>query len=131
MSMQDPIADMLTGIRNAQASAKPFVEMRSSKQRAAIAKVLAEEGYIASYAVTEKEGWPRLCMQLKYYMDKPVVDMIKRVSRPGLRVYKSHDEIPKPAGGFGIAVISTSKGIMSSRSAKAQRLGGEVICIVS
>ena len=130
MSMQDPIADMLVRIKNAQASVKSIVEMPSSKQKIAIAKVLQEEGYISGYEEIEKAGHRILAVSLKYYEGKPVIVLLKRVSRPGLRVYRNKQSLPK-VDGFGIAVVSTSQGIMSDRSARRAKLGGEVICIVS
>lgn len=129
MSMNDPIADMLTRIRNGHMSKKHDVSMPSSKVKVAIAKILKEEGYIADFSVSE-DAKPVLNVVLKYYLGKPVIDKIQRVSRPGLRVYKSKDDLPKVIGGLGIAVISTSKGIMSDRTARASGQGGEVICIV-
>lgn len=131
MSTVDSIADMLTRIRNAQSAKKEHVSMPSSKQKANIAKVLAEEGYVSSYSVETKDNKATLIIVLKYYQNKPVIDHIKRVSRPGLRIYKSCQEIPLVTGGLGIAVVSTSKGIMSDKNARAQNQGGEIICIVS
>ena len=129
MTMQDPIADMLTRIRNGQRAEKNTVEMPSSKVKEAIAKVLVEEGYISGYEVSEGVH-PQLAVELKYYEGKPVIEMIKRESRPGLRMYKKKTELPSVNGGLGIAVVSTSKGIMTDRRAREADLGGEVICTV-
>ncbi|MFD0966623.1 30S ribosomal protein S8 [Seminibacterium arietis] len=130
MSMQDPIADMLTRIRNGQAANKVAVTMPSSKLKVAIANVLADEGYIDSVKILEGVK-PELEITLKYFQGKPVVESIQRVSRPGLRIYKRKDELPKVMGGLGIAVISTSKGVMTDRAARQAGLGGEVICYVA
>jgi small subunit ribosomal protein S8 len=131
MSMQDPIADMLTRIRNAQAIGKVEVKMPHSKIKEAIAKVLLDEGYITNYGI-EAEGVKRqLVVTLKYYQTNPVIEMVKRISRPGLRVYKSYKELPVVQGGFGTAIVSTPKGVMTALAARAARLGGEVLCIVS
>ena len=130
MSMQDPIADLLTRIRNAQAVGKVAVSMPSSKQKLAIANLLKEEGYVASVNVTG-DVKKVLEIELKYFQGKPVVEMIKRVSRPGLRIYKSCTELPKIQNGLGIAVISTSKGLMTDRAARKMGIGGEVICYVA
>ncbi|GAB6034888.1 30S ribosomal protein S8 [Galenea microaerophila] len=131
MSMSDPIADMLTRVRNAQMAEHSNVKVPASKLKTAIAKVLADEGYISSYKIEENNGKPELNMELKYFQGKPVIEMIKRVSRPGLRVYKNKDELPKVIGGLGIAVVSTSKGIMTDRAARDAGIGGEVICYVA
>ncbi|MDX1347112.1 MAG: 30S ribosomal protein S8 [Thiomicrorhabdus chilensis] len=131
MSMSDPIADMLTRIRNGQIAGHSNVVIPSSKVKLAIAKVLSEEGFVSTYSVNEKDGKSELSVDLKYYEGKPVIDMIKRVSRPGLRVYKNKDEIPEVIGGLGIALISTSKGIMTDRDARKAGIGGEVICYVA
>jgi len=131
MSMSDPIADMLTRIRNGQIAGHANVVIPSSKVKLAIAKVLSEEGFVSTYSVNEKDGKSELSVDLKYYEGKPVIDMIKRVSRPGLRVYKNKDEIPEVIGGLGIALISTSKGIMTDRDARKAGIGGEVICYVA
>ena len=130
MSMQDPIADMLTRIRNGQAANKVAINMPSSKLKVAIANVLAAEGYIESVKVLEgaKPEWE---ITLKYFQGKPVVESIQRVSRPGLRIYKRKDELPKVMGGLGVAVISTSKGVMTDRAARQAGLGGEIICYVA
>ncbi|BBF04483.1 TPA: 30S ribosomal protein S8 [Haemophilus influenzae] len=130
MSMQDPIADMLTRIRNGQAANKVAINMPSSKLKVAIANVLAAEGYIESVKVLEGAK-PELEITLKYFQGKPVVESIQRVSRPGLRIYKRKDELPKVMGGLGVAVISTSKGVMTDRSARQAGLGGEIICYVA
>ena len=126
MSMQDPIADMLTRIRNGQAANKVAISMPSSKLKVAIANVLASEGYIESVKVVEGVK-PELEITLKYFQGKPVVESIQRVSRPGLRIYKRKDELPKVMGGLGVAVISTSKGVMSGKEAVKQKLGGELL----
>ncbi|MCK0515033.1 30S ribosomal protein S8 [Anaerobiospirillum sp. NML120448] len=130
MSMQDPIADLLTRIRNGQASGKVMVSMPSSKQKLAIANLLLKEGYIASVTVTG-DTKKVLEIGLKYYEGKPVVEMIQRVSRPGLRIYKKCRDLPRIMNGLGIAVISTSKGLMTDRAARKDGLGGEVICYVA
>ena len=130
MSMQDPIADMLTRIRNGQAANKVAINMPSSKLKVAIANVLAAEGYIESVKVFEGAK-PELEITLKYFQGKPVVESIQRVSRPGLRIYKRKDELPKVMGGLGVAVISTSKGVMTDRAARQAGLGGEIICYVA
>ncbi|MGX2967692.1 30S ribosomal protein S8 [Ursidibacter sp. B-7004-1] len=130
MSMQDPIADMLTRIRNGQAANKVAISMPSSKLKVAIASVLAEEGYVESFKVVEGSK-PKLEITLKYFQNKPVVESIQRVSRPGLRIYKRKDELPKVMGGLGIAVVSTSKGVMTDRAARQAGLGGEIICYVA
>jgi small subunit ribosomal protein S8 len=131
MSMTDPIADFLTRIRNGQASGKTEISVPSSKVKLAIAKVLKEEGYIEDFSVTSPDGKPTLVVQLKYYQGRPVIDRLERVSRPGLRVYKGKDELPSVLGGLGIAIVSTSKGVMTDRQARASGHGGEVLCIVS
>jgi small subunit ribosomal protein S8 len=131
MSMTDPIADLLTRIRNGQSSGKTEVNVPASKVKLAIAKVLKEEGYIEDFASTSLEGKPTLAVQLKYYQGRPVIDRLERISRPGLRVYKGKDELPAVLGGLGIAIVSTSKGVMSDRQARAAGHGGEVLCIVS
>jgi small subunit ribosomal protein S8 len=131
MSMTDPIADFLTRIRNGQRAGKPEVAVASSRIKLALAKVLKDEGYIDDYAVSGEGGRPTLTMRLKYYQGRPVIDRLERVSRPGLRVYKGKDELPKILGGMGVAIISTSNGVMSDRDARAGGHGGEVLCIVS
>jgi len=131
MSMTDPIADMLTRIRNAQQANKADVSMPSSKVKVNIAKVLQEEGYITAFNVTEADSKATLTITLKYFEGKPVISQINRVSRPGLRVYKSANELPRIIGGLGVAIVSTSKGVMADRKARAQGQGGEVLCSVS
>jgi small subunit ribosomal protein S8 len=131
MSMTDPIADFLTRIRNGQSSGKTEVNVPASKVKLAIAKVLKEEGYIEDFAAGQLEGKPTLAVQLKYYQGRPVIDRLERISRPGLRVYKGKDELPAVLGGLGIAIVSTSQGVMSDRQARAAGHGGEVLCIVS
>jgi small subunit ribosomal protein S8 len=130
MSMQDPLADMLTRIRNGQMAKKTAVTMPSSKTKIAVAKVLVEEGYVTSYSVNE-EAKAELTVELKYFEGKPVIDSLKRVSRPGLRIYKAKDEVPNVLGGLGIAIVSTNKGVMTDRAARAAGVGGEVLCYVS
>ena len=130
MSMQDPIADMLTRIRNGQTANKVAISMPSSKLKVAIANVLADEGYIESVKVVEGVK-PELEITLKYFQGKPVVESIQRISRPGLRIYKRKDELPKVMGGLGIAIVSTSKGVMTDRAARQAGLGGEIICYVA
>ncbi|OBT16721.1 30S ribosomal protein S8 [Vibrio sp. UCD-FRSSP16_10] len=130
MSMQDPISDMLTRIRNGQSASKVAVKMPSSKLKVAIATLLKNEGYITDFAV-ESGAKPELEVTLKYFQAKPVIEQIQRVSRPGLRVYKNKDSLPSVMGGLGIAVVSTSKGLMSDRAARKAGLGGEIICYVA
>ena len=130
MSMHDPIADMLTRIRNAQRANKVAVAMPSSKLKVAIAKVLKEEGYVEDFAVSA-DAKPVLEIQLKYYAGRPVIEQIKRVSRPGLRVYKGSGEIPTVMNGLGVAIVSTSKGVMTDRKARAAGIGGELLCVVA
>jgi small subunit ribosomal protein S8 len=130
MSMTDPIADMLTRIRNAQTASKPSVTLPASQQKLAIAKVLSQEGYIGSVTEDANEGKSTLTLELKYYQDRPVIERIERVSRPGLRIYKGVDDLPVVQGGLGVAIVSTSQGVMTNRQAKAQGHGGEVLCIV-
>jgi small subunit ribosomal protein S8 len=129
--MSDPIADMLTRIRNGQLAGHATVAMPSSKLKASVAKLLADEGYISAYEVNTVDGKSTLSVELKYHQGKPVIELLKRVSRPGLRVYKNKDELPKVIGGLGVAVVSTSKGIMSDREARKQGVGGEIICYVA
>ena len=131
MSMTDPIADMLTRIRNAQQAQKAAVVMPSSKLKVAIATVLKDEGYIDEFAVRENDGKPQLDISLKYYAGRPVIERIDRVSRPGLRVYKGKDDLPQVLNGLGVAIVSTPKGVMTDRSARASNVGGEVLCIVA
>ncbi len=131
MSMSDPIADMLTRIRNAQQVKKTSVSLPSSKQKVAIAKVLEDEGYISGIAVSDARVGKTLRIELKYFQGKPVIESIKRVSRPGLRIFKNKDALPKILGGLGIAIVSTSSGVMSDRRARANGQGGEVLCYVN
>jgi small subunit ribosomal protein S8 len=130
MSMQDPISDMLTRIRNGQMSNKLEVAMPSSKIKVSIAEVLEQEGFIEGF-VASKEDVSDLVVKLRYHNDAPVIEMIKRVSRPGLRVYKAASDLPKVLGGLGIAIISTSKGLMTDRTARKAGIGGEVLCYVA
>jgi small subunit ribosomal protein S8 len=129
--MSDPIADMLTRIRNAQAVEKAMVSMPCSKVKVAIAKVLADEGYIEGYAIRGEAGKPELELQLKYYAGRPVIERIERVSKPGLRVYKGVEELPRVMNGLGVAIVSTSSGVMTDRHARAKGVGGEVLCVVA
>jgi small subunit ribosomal protein S8 len=129
--MTDPIADMLTRIRNAQSSEKQSVAMPASKLKSAIAQVLKDEGYIEDFAVRAGEGKPQLEISLKYYAGKPVIERIERVSRPGLRIYRPKDELPKVMNGLGVAIVSTSRGVMTDRKARGMGVGGEVLCIVA
>ena len=131
MSMSDPIADMLTRIRNAGSRHFKTVEMAATKIKNSIAETLKEEGYIESYNVADVDAKPVLTITLKYYEGKPVISTLRRVSRPGLRVYRGKNELPQVLGGLGIAIVSTSKGIMSARKARALGEGGEVLCYVS
>lgn len=131
MSMTDPVADMLTRIRNAQMAEKVSVAMPSSKIKVAIASVLKDEGYIDDFAVRDTEGKAQLDLALKYYAGNPVIGRIERVSRPGLRVYKGKDELPRVLDGLGVAIVSTPKGVMTDRKARASNVGGEVLCIVA
>ena len=130
MSMQDPISDMLTRIRNGQAASKVSVKMPSSKQKVAIAAVLKAEGYVSDFAVAG-DTKPELEVTLKYFEGKKVIDTIKRVSRPGLRIYKGTNDLPKVMAGLGIAIVSTSHGVMTDRAARNASIGGEIICYVS
>ncbi len=129
MSMNDPIADMLTRLRNAQTARKYKVTMPSSKHKRAIAQVLKDEGYIADYVVSGDKK-PQLEFTLKYFEGQPVIREIQRVSRPGLRIYKAKDELPRIKAGLGVAIVSTSRGVMSDRAARAQGYGGEILCTV-
>ena len=131
MSMTDPISDMLTRIRNGQKARKVAVSMPASKQKEAIAKVLESEGYIVGYAVEGEGATKELTVELKYFEGVPVIEKIQRASRPGLRVYRGNEELPKVLGGLGVAIVSTSAGVMSDRQAREQGIGGEVLCIVS
>ncbi|MBU3071559.1 30S ribosomal protein S8 [Aestuariicella sp. G3-2] len=129
MSMQDPLADMLTRIRNAQQVGKVDVTMPSSKLKINVARVLQEEGYVTGFSVSE-DAQPQLTVELKYFEGKPVIAELDRVSRPGLRNYSGKDGLPSVRGGLGIAIVSTSKGVMTDRAARAQGVGGEVLCTV-
>lgn len=131
MSMQDPIADMITRIRNALAVQKPEVAMPSSTLKLAIAKVLEEEGYINAVAVEAAGGKATLRITLKYHNGRPVIEMIRRVSRPGLRNYRGNEKLPKVLNGLGIAIVSTSSGVMTDQAARLAKVGGEVLCLVS
>ena len=128
--MTDPIADMLTRIRNAQATEKPSVFVPASKVKRAIAQVLKDEGYIEDFAVRENDGKAMIEIGLKYYAGKPVIEKIERVSRPGLRIYKGRDDIPRVMNGLGVAIVSTSRGVMTDRRARETGVGGEVLCVV-
>ncbi|MEJ2630576.1 MAG: 30S ribosomal protein S8 [Acidihalobacter sp.] len=130
MSMTDPIADMLTRIRNGQQAHKAEVKMPASKLKQAIAAVLKDEGYIDDFAVND-EVKPTMTVTLRYYQGKGVIERLDRVSRPGLRIYRAHDELPRVMNGLGVAIVSTSKGVMSDRAARAANQGGEVICVVA
>ncbi len=131
MSMSDPVADMLTRIRNAQKSEKQSVAMPTSKLKAAIATVLKDEGYIEDFSVRHQDGKSQLDISLKYYAGRPVIEKIERISRPGLRIYKSSNDIPVVMNGLGVAIVSTSKGVMTDRKARGMGVGGEVLCIVA
>ncbi|MBT7562350.1 MAG: 30S ribosomal protein S8 [Proteobacteria bacterium] len=130
MSVQDPISDMLTRIRNAHARLKVSVAMPASTKKTSIAKILKDEGYIVNYTVDGDAADRNLTIELKYFNGKPVIENLKRVSRPGLRVYRRKDEIPEVVAGLGVAIVSTSKGLMSDREARSQGIGGEIICSV-
>jgi small subunit ribosomal protein S8 len=131
MSMSDPIADMLTRIRNGQGARKVSVSMPASKAKEAVAKVLKDEGYVLGFA-TEGEGAEKqLTVELKYFDGVPVIETIQRTSKPGLRIYRNKDELPKVLGGLGVAIVSTSAGVMSDRQAREKGIGGEVLCVVS
>jgi len=135
MSMHDPIADMLTRIRNAQLVGHSEVTMPASQLKSAIAKVLKDEGYIEDFAIRDKGGEngakKELAIGLKYYAGRPVIERLERVSKPGLRVYKGRDDIPRVMNGLGVAILSTSRGVMTDRKARADGVGGEVLCIVA
>ena len=131
MSMSDPVADMLTRIRNGQGTNKVSITMPASKLKKAIAHVLKDEGYIENFAEQEVQGKPVLNIELKYYAGRPVIEKIERVSKPGLRVYKASQSIPEVMNGLGVAIVSTSKGVMTDRKAKAAGIGGEVLCYVA
>jgi small subunit ribosomal protein S8 len=131
MSMSDPIADMLIRIRNAQMVGQAETVMPASKLKAAIAKVLKDEGYIEDFALRENGVRRELAIALKYYAGRPVIERLERVSKPGLRVYKGRDDIPRVMNGLGVAILSTSRGVMTDRKARADGVGGEVLCIVA
>ena len=131
MSMTDPIADLLTRIRNGQSARKSSVTVASSKLKSSILKVLKDEGYIADFGLRQDEGKPVLTIDLKYYEGRPVIDRIERVSRPGLRVYRGKNEMPRVLGGMGTVIVSTPKGVMTDKAAQAIGQGGEVLCIVA
>ena len=131
MSMSDPIADLLTRIRNAQMVAKPTVSVPSSKVKTAIAQVLKDEGYIDDFAVKAEGAKSELNIALKYYAGRPVIERLERVSKPGLRVYRGRNDIPQVMNGLGVAIVSTPKGVMTDRKARATGVGGEVICYVA
>ena len=131
MSNTDPIADMLTRIRNGQKARKVSVQMPSSSAKVAVARVLKDEGYITDFATEEDGAKATLTVELKYFEGRPVIDRIQRVSKPGLRIYRGRQELPKVLGGLGVAIVSTSAGVMSDRQAREQGIGGEVICVVS
>jgi small subunit ribosomal protein S8 len=130
MSMSDPIADLLTRIRNAQMAKLPKIVCPSSKSKVAICRVLQDEGYIASFSVVEEDKKAVLTVDLKYYQGRPVIEEIKRESKPGLRIYRGKDDLPKNRGGLGIAIVSTHKGLMTDKQARAAGVGGEVLCTV-
>ena len=129
--MTDPIADLLTRIRNGQSANKVEVSMPSSRLKCAVATVLKNEGYITDFSTADEDGKPVLTITLKYYEGRPVIEMIQRSSRPGLRLYKGKDDLPSIQNGLGVAIISTSRGVMSDRQARAAGEGGEVLCVVS
>ncbi len=131
MSMTDPIADMLTRIRNGQGARKVSVSMPASKAKEAVARVLEDEGYITGFATDGDGAAKELTVELKYFEGVPVIETIQRASKPGLRVYRGKDELPKVLGGLGVAIVSTSAGVMSDRQAREKGIGGEVICVVS
>lgn len=131
MSMSDPIADMLTRIRNAQMAEKVSVAMPSSSLKVAIAKVLKDEGYIDDFRVAGEAVKPQLEIALKYYAGRPVIEKIERISKPGLRIYKGKEDLPKVMNGLGVAIVSTSRGVMTDRKARASGIGGEVLCVVA
>jgi small subunit ribosomal protein S8 len=131
MSMSDPIADMLTRIRNAQMAEKVSVAMPSSHLKVAIAKVLKDEGYIEDFRVASETPKPTLEIALKYYAGRPVIEKIERISKPGLRIYRGKEDLPRIMNGLGVAIVSTSKGVMTDRKARASGIGGEVLCVVA
>jgi len=131
MSMTDPIADLLTRIRNGQMAKKNSIQIPASGKKEAVLRVLSDEGYLHYEKTEDEKGMPLLTILLKYFNGKPVIRMLKRVSRPGLRVYKTKDELPKVLGGLGVAIVSTSKGLMTDKKARQAGQGGEVICLVA
>jgi small subunit ribosomal protein S8 len=131
MSMSDPIADMLTRIRNAQMAEKVSVAMPSSSLKVAIARVLKDEGYIDDFRIAGEGIKPQLEIALKYYAGRPVIEKIERISKPGLRIYKGKEDLPRVMNGLGVAIVSTSKGVMTDRKARASGIGGEVLCVVA
>jgi small subunit ribosomal protein S8 len=131
MSMTDPIADLLTRIRNAQMARKPEVSMGASKLKQAVVKVLKDEGYVADYRIGDDQGKGTLTIALKYFEGRPVIDRLERISRPGLRIYRGKDELPKVLNGLGTVIVSTPKGVMTDKQARAIGQGGEVLCIVA
>lgn len=131
MSMTDPVSDMLTRIRNAQAAQRKTVSMPTSKLKVSIAQVLKDEGYVSSFTIVDREGKRELAIELKYYQGKPVIAQIERASKPGLRVYRGKDALPHVQGGLGIAIVSTSSGVMTDRAARKAGKGGEVLCFVA
>jgi small subunit ribosomal protein S8 len=131
MSMTDPVADLLTRIRNGQTAGKTNVSLDSSKIKTAIVRVLKDEGYVTDFHIASDAGKPRLTIDLKYYEGRPVIDRLERVSRPGLRIYRGKDELPRVLGGMGTVIVSTPQGVMTDRQARAMGQGGEVLCIVA
>lgn len=131
MSMTDPISDMLTRIRNGQAARLTRVDMPGSKVKKSIAQVLLDEGYIAGFSSQKNEAKETLSVDLKYFNGKPVIEMLQRVSKPSLRIYRHKDDLPQVLGGLGVAIVSTSKGVMADRQARAQGQGGEILCVVA
>jgi len=131
MSMTDPIADLLTRIRNGQTAGKTEVQLASSKLKRAVVKVLKDEGYISDFRLEADSAKPTLTIGLKYFEGRPVIDRIERVSRPGLRIYRGKDDLPKVVGGMGMVIVSTPKGVMTDKQARAIGQGGEVLCIVA
>ena len=131
MGMTDPIADMLTRIRNGQKARKVSVSMPASKQKTAVAKVLKDEGYITDFEVSGEGATKTLSVELKYFEGAPVIEKVQRISKPGLRTYRGKSDLPKVLGGLGVAIVSTSAGVMSDREAREKGIGGEVICVVS
>ena len=131
MSLQDPVSDMLCQIRNGQARTRPLVTMASSKLKVAIAGILKEEGYISDLEIKDVDGKQMLSIELKYFEGKPVIERLQRVSKPGRRSFKSKDKLPRILGGLGISIVSTSRGVMTDKSARALGIGGEILCIVA